>query len=367
MFVLDELTYSGAEEMLAVAGRLWAGRGFTAEILTTGAVPGDFAPELRAAGYAIHHLPFRRSPRFFRQLLRFFGRQRFDVVHIHTERAGFWYALAAVLTGHRTLVRTVHAVFAFAGPLRFRRTAQRWIMRRLLGVTTTAPSRSVQANEAQVFRNPARIVPNWIDTDRFRPPDAAERQAARATLGLDPERFVVLTVGNCAAVKNHAALIAGLALLPPDLSWTFLHVGAGHEEAAERDLAARLGLAAEVRFLGRCDPRPALWAADCFVMPSEREGFGLAAAEALACGLRCVLADRPGLRDFAPYADAILWTAPTPPEIAAAIAAAGRPGTGRWDSVAETVRTSLSPERGVATLAGIYSGATPGRSGSAEG
>lgn len=343
--------------MLAATGRLWADRGFKAEILSTGDRPGDFAAELSAAGYPIHRLPFLRSPRFFWRLLRFFRRERFDAVHIHTERANSWYALAAFLTGHRAILRTVHAVFVFEGFLRVRRTVQRWIMRRLLGVTTTVPSRSVQSSEAATFRNPARIVPNWIDIDRFRPPDARERQAARTALGLGADRFVLVSVGNCAPVKNHAALIAGLALLPPDLPWTCLHVGAGDDEAEEQALAGRLGLAAKVRFLGRCDPRPFLWAADCFVMPSAREGFGLAAAEALACGLTCVLADRPGLRDFAPYADAILWADPTPPALAAAIAAAadpGRAGPGRTDDIAGRVRSDLSPARGVATFCALY-------------
>ncbi|MGE4220317.1 MAG: glycosyltransferase family 4 protein [Alphaproteobacteria bacterium] len=358
LFILNTLNHSGAEVMLATAAPLWANHGWTADILSAGQTPGDFASHLEAAGYRLHHLRFARSPLFLWRLLRFFRRTRFDAVHIHTEQAGFWYALAAFLTGHRTILRTVHATFSFTGSLRARRALQRRIMRRVFGAAMTAPSRSVQTNEAQTFGNPVRIVPNWIDTGRFRPPDAVERQAARRAFDQPADRFVIVSVGNCSPIKNHRAMIEALALLPPDLAWTWLHVGTGEDEATERKMAAQSGLDDRIRFLGRCDPRPALWAADCFVMPSMREGLGLAAAEALACGLRCVLADRPGLRDFAPYAEAILWTAPEPAAIAAAVeAAAGseRTGTAGFADVAQRVHKDFSPERGVSAFCELYS------------
>jgi len=63
-------------------------------------------------------------------------------------------------------------------------------------------------------------------------------------------------------------------------------------------LAERLGVGAQSFFLGGRDGVADLLAAcDVLVMPSEHEGFGMAALEAMSCGLAVVATDAPGLRD----------------------------------------------------------------------
>jgi glycosyltransferase involved in cell wall biosynthesis len=297
LHILNELRFSGAERMLLAAAGRFAQQGIESTILSVGAEPGPMAARLAAAGYRLEQLPFAASAAFLARLRRHVA-GRFDVVHLHAERGYFWLALAVRAAGVRAIVRTIHAGFAFTGALRLERRIQRALLRRA-GVKQVAISPSVQEIEQDRFGNPTLLIPNWYDDRHFRPPTPAERAAARAALGLADGQTAVACVGNCEAVKDHPTLLRALAIAPGRDRLVLLHAGAEQAGAPERRLCEELGIAHQVRFLGAVDDvRPVLHAADLFVMCSLREGFGLAAIEALACGVPAVLTDVPGLRDL---------------------------------------------------------------------
>jgi glycosyltransferase involved in cell wall biosynthesis len=295
LHVLNELRSSGAEVGLEKAGGLWEESGIHCSILATGQDRGPFAPNLERSGYDVWHLPFTGDLRFLVAYARFLRRHDFDIVHVHTERAFVYLCLTARLAG-AGVVRTIRANFPFEGRLARRRSWQRRLAR-LTGTRFVAISQSVAANELHRFGNRALQIDNWIDTDYFRPPGVEERRLARSNIGVPDESFAVVTVGNCAPVKNHAALLCALSQIPD--AWTWFHVGEEEVGFPERLEAERLGVAGRCRFLGRQDPLPALHAADLFVMPSLHEGLGMATVEALCTGLPVLLTDVPGNRDLA--------------------------------------------------------------------
>ncbi len=318
LHILNELKPSGAEGMLRSAARYWQQSGFKGEILTTGEKTGEFAPELERAGFAIHHVPFQRSVGFLARLFGFLRQQHVDGVHVHCERASFWYLALAYLAGHRRLARSVHGEFYFGGMLRVRRTVQRWIARKWMGVQTVAIGPAVQESEWRTFHNPSVSLLNWFDSNRFHPPSEAERAQARKDFGISPGTFVVVTVGGCCAAKNHEVMLRAVARL--DGPVLYLHVGEGESVAEERRLARTLGIEGKVRFLGAIpDIVPVLHAADVFVMPSVREAFGIAAVEAMGVGVPVVLSDSCGLRYLAALAPDVVLAAPKPEAIAAAV------------------------------------------------
>ena len=298
LHVLGELKPSGAESMFCIAAPLFSTQGVEAEIVSTGAALGIYAPQLAEAGYRLHHVPFSKSPRFFIELFRLMRAGNYDVFHLHTERANFWIGLVALALRPSHVVQTIHNTFAFRGNLRLRRMVQRRILR-LLGLIHVSISPSVVQTELRHFGLKTRLVPNWYDSNRFVVPTEIERRQARAVFGIGDNETVIASVGNCSPVKNHAALIEAIACLPIASRPLYLHAGIEEEAHPERKLAEQRGIADRVRFLGpMSDVRPVLHAADLFAMPSLFEGFGIAGIEALATGLPALFTDVPGLCDF---------------------------------------------------------------------
>lgn len=352
LHVLNELRASGAEVMLRSAAAQWKAHGIEADVLAVAPAPGPFAVDLRTAGYGVAHeadTPLRRVPVRLRRRLQ---SGRYGVVHLHAERGSFWLALACLSTG-TPVVRTVHSVFGFRGLLRAERTLQRGVLRRM-GAVHVSVGPAVADNERRRFKNPSTVVENWYDA-AFVPPLAGQRAQARRALGLGDGDIVAVSVGNCAPVKRHEAILEAVAHPAGPRNLVYLHVGEEEALRGERRLAARLGISERTRFLGRRDPLTALHAADVFVMTSAHEGLGLAAVEALATGLPSVLADVPGLRDVAGASPAALLTDTDPERLAAAIARAALQPAGKAGRAdLRTLQDRFGMARGVAGYAGIY-------------
>lgn len=132
---------------------------------------------------------------------------------------------------------------------------------------------------------PIDVVPNFVDTARFSP--AAERAPRGAGAP-----FVLVHVSNFRPLKRVDDVVRVFAEARRRMPGTPLGlrlVGDGPERARVEALVRDLGLEASVEFLGeRIDLPAVLRESDVFLLPSETESFGLAALEALACGVPVV-------------------------------------------------------------------------------
>jgi glycosyltransferase involved in cell wall biosynthesis len=127
-----------------------------------------------------------------------------------------------------------------------------------------------------------RVVVNGVDCAAI---DAARPGAeVRLELGLPEAVPVIGLVGRLDHWgKGHKELLAALAQLKERYPGHALIVGGGRREAEVKQLAANLGLAGQVHFLGsRRDVPDLLQAMDTFVLPSYSEGLSLALLEAMA-------------------------------------------------------------------------------------
>jgi glycosyltransferase involved in cell wall biosynthesis len=314
LHVLNDLRSSGAEVMMRAAAPYFRSGDVTCEILSTGESGiGSYAEILKDAGYTVHHLPYSRSFRFFSRLRKFVRSGRYDIVHLHAEKASL-YTAASVVSLTR-VVRTVHNNFTFTGGLGRRRRLTR-MLSRMLGVRHLAICPSVQTTERQYLANPTELCMNWYDSEHFHLPTEQERAAARKSLSLADGGFVLISVGNCSPVKNHMAIIDALGQLREYPKIFYLH--AGHEaDTEEREAAVRLGVAGQVRFLGVVsDVRSLFYAADLLVMPSHFEGLPISLLEGLACGLPALLANSPGLAEFNDWFPGLLYCEPNGSDLA---------------------------------------------------
>ncbi|HXH09767.1 MAG TPA: glycosyltransferase [Alphaproteobacteria bacterium] len=302
LHILNELKHSGAEVMLRLAYERFQSSGIESHILSTGARVGDYAAVLRQTGYIIHHIPFRKSPSFFIELLTLFRHVQFRAVHIHTERGFIWYVLMAKLAGVPTVIRTFHSVFLFSHYLHWKRCLQRQISKHIFRATHTAISDSVLVVENEAFGNACLLIRNWTDVEKYHPPSEEERTAARRLYQLEPEDFAIVTVGTCTPVKNHLAIFTAVKKVNGLLDQgkvVVLHVGAGPSLDDEEFYVNRNNVGLYAKFLGVLDDvRPCLYAADAFVMTSRWEGLGVAAMEAMSTGLPALLYNVYGLRDL---------------------------------------------------------------------
>ncbi|HSM37259.1 MAG TPA: glycosyltransferase family 4 protein [Longimicrobiales bacterium] len=154
---------------------------------------------------------------------------------------------------------------------------------------------------------PERIhrIPNGFDPTRFRPAGPGERARLRRDLALPPEARVVAYTGRLVSYKGLPGLLRAwrpIAETRPDALLLIVGAQGLDIHGCERDLrdfVARQGLARNVRFTGAVSGvERYLRAADGFVLPSEKEAFGLSLVEAMACGLPCVATPVGAMREI---------------------------------------------------------------------
>jgi glycosyltransferase-like protein len=231
---------------------------------------------------------------------------RFDLIHSQdclSANAALELREAGVVPH---VIRTVHHIDDFTSPSLVE-CQDRSILRPDGLLCVSAPWAARLAGE---FGMRAELVANGVDTHRYRPPrDAAERRRERERLGLR-DRFTVLTIGGIEPRKGSLTLLEGFArvrALAPDLDPLLVVAGGAtlfdyrHEVDRFHARAVSLGVQESVRVLGSLPDHQieSLYrAADVFAFPSTKEGFGLAALEALASGLPVVAS---ALDEFATY------------------------------------------------------------------
>ncbi|HEV7587289.1 MAG TPA: glycosyltransferase family 4 protein [Longimicrobium sp.] len=215
----------------------------------------------------------------------------------------------------------LHYVHAACRPEIAGRRLRRWVERAARWQALRAErrvasrARAVIANSALTARHavellgadPARVhtVYYGADPERFRPPSADERAAARRALRLDRDAPALVFVGALGdRRKGFDTLFQAFAFLAstePGWDATLLVAGAGGEleEWKRRAVAARLGQ--RIRFLGfRDDMREVLFAGDGVVSPTRYEAYGLAVQEALCTGLPAVVSAGAGVAERIP-------------------------------------------------------------------
>lgn len=144
------------------------------------------------------------------------------------------------------------------------------------------------------------VARNGVDSSWFSPASAERRRAARAELGIAVDATVVVSTARLHEEKRLDRLIGAFGALKGvyENLW-LLFTGEGPARSELEVLARSVAPEGRVRFLGHVpDIRVALHASDLYVLPSDDEGFGLALAEAMACGLVCVATATMGPREI---------------------------------------------------------------------
>jgi N-acetyl-alpha-D-glucosaminyl L-malate synthase BshA len=273
------------------------------------ALPGRLDPN----GVTLHAVPLEEPAPLGTQafacalaakLVEVVERERIDVIHAHyavPHAAAAALARSALEAKAPPLVLTMHGSDVPAADAPDGRLV---LLRKLVlaAEALTVPSASLAAAARARLRLPAHVpvevVPNFVDTDRFSP--AGERAALA---GLFPARdlhgvSVLCHASNFRPVKRPLDLVRIFARVREARRAVLVLAGDGPEHAAVRTEVARLGLTHDVAFAGPVrNLPPLLRASDLFLLPSAHESFGLAALEAMSCGVPVVGSRTGGLTE----------------------------------------------------------------------
>jgi D-inositol-3-phosphate glycosyltransferase len=172
-------------------------------------------------------------------------------------------------------------------------------------------------------------VPPGVDTSRFHP---LEQSYARKVIGVPRDQKVILFAGRIEPLKGIDTLLRAIGILRerrPELSPRRLTVPiiggdpsdegvrSNDEMARLQALRTELGLSDLITFLGAQDQDSLNFyfsAADCLVMPSHYESFGMVALEAMACGAPVIASDVGGLTQLVRHGETGLRVPPRDPD-----------------------------------------------------
>jgi len=139
------------------------------------------------------------------------------------------------------------------------------------------------------------VIPNFIDLEKFK---KQKKDHFRQAICPKDEALIVHT-SNFREVKRVPDVIRVFYNIRQVIPAKLLLVGDGPERITAENLCRELHLTEDVRFLGKLEAvQEVLSVADLFLIPSEKESFGLAALEAMACEVPVISSDSGGLPEL---------------------------------------------------------------------
>lgn len=144
--------------------------------------------------------------------------------------------------------------------------------------------REVTVSEFEV-KHPVEIIPNFVNCDVFLPP---EDHGRRREFASDEEKLLV-HLSNFRPVKRIPDVVEIFATVRKEIPAKLLFIGDGPERTIGEWMVREKGLTRDVVFMGKQNQvQSLLGLADVMLLPSDLESFGLAALEAMACGVPSV-------------------------------------------------------------------------------
>lgn len=161
----------------------------------------------------------------------------------------------------------------------------------------TAVSEDLRKETYASFRitNDIEVIPNFIDLEKFKKQKKDHFKKAICPNG----EALVVHISNFRKVKRIGDVMSLFYNIQQEIPAKLLMIGDGPERAKAEKQARELGIHDDARFLGKLEAvEEVLSVADLFLMPSEKESFGLAALEAMACEVPVISSNTGGLPEL---------------------------------------------------------------------
>lgn len=163
------------------------------------------------------------------------------------------------------------------------------------GVTAVSESLRLETFDTFAIENEIEVIPNFIDLQRFK---KYKKDHFKTAICPNGEKLMVHT-SNFRKVKRIEDAVEVFYEVHKQIPVKLLLVGDGPERPKIEQQVRDLDIQQDVRFIGKVDAvEEVLSMADLFIMPSEKESFGLAALEAMACEVPVISSNTGGLPEL---------------------------------------------------------------------
>ncbi len=241
------------------------------------------------------------------RLARLIRRERPEILHTHTAKAGTVGRVAVLLAGRRRppiVIHTFHGhvLRGYFGPTRslFFRLLERWLASRTTALVAVSPQVRDDLVELGIApRERFVVIRLGIELDERVAAGTNGRAESRRYLGISADRFAVGWIGRMTAVKRTDDVLVAFKQLRDDgIDAVLCMVGDGPDREELERRAHELGVMRDTLFVGyQEDVAPFYAAFDALVLPSGNEGTPVSVIEALAAGRPVVATSVGGVPD----------------------------------------------------------------------
>lgn len=255
-------------------------------------VPGIFYHEVEVSNYPLFQYP-PYALALASRMYEVAEAQKLDLLHVHY---AIPHSISALLAQQMTTARrlpfitTLHGTdITLVGADRSYFSITKFSIERSDGITTISEFMRDRTVDFFGVANPIKVIHNFVNCSMYKPDPEAQRKGRKR----------ILHISNFRPVKRVLDCIEAFAAVRKEVDAELVMAGDGPDRGAAERLARDLGVQNEVRFLGKQDHMerliPHMYALH---LPSETEAFGLAALEAMACGVPPVATRTGGVPDL---------------------------------------------------------------------
>jgi glycosyltransferase involved in cell wall biosynthesis len=248
---------------------------------------GFYADKLRTKGYQVDELLGVHKHASISllmllnaawKLFNILRRERPDVLHSHLFAASCLGRVIGKLAGVPCIIVTLHRI---EYPRIQPRIERLFKLLTSLFITDSNAAAAKLSCALKIPQKSIRVIYNGIDRSEFASPPSGE--AARTSLNLKNDEFVIGVIAHLYKEKGHEFLLESLAMIKKRIpGFKLLIVGDGYLRKELEKQAEQMLPSGSVSFLGqRGDLANLLSAMDLFILPSSWEGFGIILAEAM--------------------------------------------------------------------------------------
>ena len=296
LYLTNHLNIGGISSYVLTLATGIKKRGHNVYIASSG---GQLLPRFMAQGLVYIPIPIKTKSEISYKLLiskfkllKYIKERNIEIIHANT-RVTQVLSFLIQRTLDRPYVSTCHGFFKKRF---FRKIFPCW------GNKTIAISESVKEHLIRDFKvkeEDIRVIHNGVDVDKSQIPNPKSQMELKRRLGLG-EGPVIGIIARLSEEKGHAYLIEAMQEVITRIPQAqLLIVGEGRMREELLNLSKEMGLEKSVFFLPSVmDTQEVLPSMDLFVLPSLKEGLGLALMEAMACGLAVVGSDVGGIKSL---------------------------------------------------------------------